>query len=339
MSELREHLERAQNPVFYYDNDADGLCSFVLLRKFLGRGNGVAVRSYPDLNASYAHKASELKADYVFVLDKPVLSQEFVNAIQGMNLPFVWIDHHIMGDKNPYAGVQVYNSAGNGKSGEPVTAMVYNLTKCKEDLWIALMGCIADHHLPVFASEFKKEHPEYWSKGIKKPFDAYYKSEIGKLARAINFGLKDSAGNVIALQNFLISCRSPADMFAEVSENKSFREKYNELLKKYNSFIESAEKNLSEKMLFFVYGGEVSMSADIANELSYRHPEIFVVVAYMKGAILNLSLRGAGVKKMLEKILPKLENATGGGHADAVGARIRTSDLEKFKELLSKEIT
>src|SRR3989344_1543802 len=97
--------------------------------------------------------------------------------------------------------------------------------------------------------------------------------------------------------------------------------------------------NLSEKMLFFVYGGEVSMSADIANELSYRHPEIFVVVAYMKGAILNLSLRGAGVKKMLEKILPKLENATGGGHADAVGARIRTSDLEKFKELLSKEIT
>src|SRR3989338_8648642 len=99
------------------------------------------------------------------------------------------------------------------------------------------------------------------------------------------------------------------------------------------------EKNLSEKMLFFVYGGEVSMSADIANELSYRHPEIFVVVAYMKGAILNLSLRGAGVKKMLEKILPKLENATGGGHADAVGARIRTSDLEKFKELLSKEIT
>src|SRR3989344_2168231 len=92
--ELKEHLEKAQNPVFYYDNDADGLCSYLLLRRYLGRGKGVAVKSYPDLNAQYASKAKEFNSDYVFVLDKPLLSQEFVKEIDEMQIPLVWIDHH-----------------------------------------------------------------------------------------------------------------------------------------------------------------------------------------------------------------------------------------------------
>jgi len=71
ISEIREHLERAQNPIFYYDNDCDGLCSFLLLRRYLDRGKGVSIRSAPDLDAQYAKKASELNSDYVFVLDKP----------------------------------------------------------------------------------------------------------------------------------------------------------------------------------------------------------------------------------------------------------------------------
>ena len=42
LEEIKEHLERARNPVFFYDNDADGLCSYVILRRALGRGYGVA---------------------------------------------------------------------------------------------------------------------------------------------------------------------------------------------------------------------------------------------------------------------------------------------------------
>ena len=71
--ELREHLEKAQNPVFLYDNDADGFCSFVLLRRFIGRGKGVAVRTYPEIDIGYAKRAKELGADYIFVLDRPFL--------------------------------------------------------------------------------------------------------------------------------------------------------------------------------------------------------------------------------------------------------------------------
>ena len=38
INEIREHLEKAQNPLFFFDNDPDGLCSFLLLQRYIGRG-------------------------------------------------------------------------------------------------------------------------------------------------------------------------------------------------------------------------------------------------------------------------------------------------------------
>ncbi len=342
INEIREHLENAKNPVFYYDNDADGLCSYVLLRRFLGRGKGVAVRSFPDLNASYARKVFELKADYVFVLDKPVLSREFIEEISKANLQIVWIDHHdIEREKfeEEFDNLYVYNSSlGNG-GGEPVTYLCYKVTNRKEDVWLAVIGCIADHYLPNFISEFKENYGEFWTrKNVKEPFDAYYGTEIGKIARAINFGLKDSITNVVQLQNFLISCSFPGEVLSESGKNYNFRKKYLEIEKKYNDLINKAEQGVSGRVIFFEYGGEISISSDISNELFYKHSDKFVVVAYKKGEISNLSLRGKNVKKILEKVLKEV-GGHGGGHDDAVGARIATSDLGKFKELFHKYLS
>ena len=40
----------------------------------------------------------------------------------------------------------------------------------------------------------------------------------------------------------------------------------------------------------------------------------------------------------MEKILKNFENASGGGHDDAVGARIKVEDLNKFRKLFEEEI-
>src|SRR3989344_267178 len=147
ISELKEHLERAKNPIFYYDNDADGLCSFLLLRRNLGVGKGVAVRSYPELDASYLRHAKKEGADYIFVLDKPVLSNEFVNKVNEMNLPLIWIDHHKSDITYNYSEMHVFNSTINGK-GEPTSAMILEVLGGKKDNWIALAGCISDCFIP-----------------------------------------------------------------------------------------------------------------------------------------------------------------------------------------------
>lgn len=342
LQELKEHLESAQNPIFYYDNDADGLCSFLIFRRWLGRGSGVAVRSYPDLNASYAKKAEELKADIVFVLDKPVISKEFITKIGELHLPLIFVDHHSMQHEETaeFKHLTVYNAATQqeNENAEPVTYLAYKLTERKEDVWIAVMGCIADHYLPDFVSVFEKDYPELWKKGVKKPFDAYYGTEIGKLAQALNFGLKDSTTHVVQMQQFLISCASPHDVLAENKNNHAFLENYYKLKNKYDSLVNKAESALKKNLLFFEYSGESSMSSEIANELSYRYQKEYIVVAYHKGAIVNISLRGDNVRRVLEKVLKALPDSSGGGHRDAVGARIKAADLPRFYELFKQEI-
>ncbi len=341
--EIKEHLKRAQNPLFYYDNDCDGLCSFLILRRYLGRGRGVAVRSFPDLNAQYARKAKELNADYVFVLDKPVVSEGFIEEISGLGLPLIWIDHHNVGDDDfvkEFSNVFIYNSAktgGKDKGERAVTYWAYKVSGRKEDLWLAVIGCIADHYLPDYADDFGKRYGEFWG-DVKEPFDAYYKTEIGRVAQALNFGLKDSTTNIVHLQNFLISCKGPEEVFLEVNGNYYFRKRYREIRRKYDGLIEKAKNCFYGNLIFFVYSGDLSISADIANELSYLNKDKYVAVAYKKGSISNISLRGKNVKKVLEKSLKNFENVTGGGHEDAVGVRLKSEDLEKFKNCLLEEI-
>ncbi|MEK6928622.1 MAG: DHH family phosphoesterase [Nanoarchaeota archaeon] len=341
INELKEHFEKCQNPVFYYDNDADGLCSFLLLRRFLGKGKGVAVKNYPDLNLQYARKVHEFNSDYVFILDKPVVSREFLENVQAVNVPVVWIDHHDTKFKNEFHNLHIYNptrNKGKNNSSEPVTYLIYKITKRKEDLWIAMMGCIADHYMPDFAKDFAKHYPEYWKEGIRKPFDAYYKTEVGRIAQSLGFGLKDTTKNVVLMQNFLISCPSLADVFMESEGNLFFREKCLETRKKYNALIEKAKENISGNLIFFYYSGELGISSEISNELSYYYPKKYICVAYIKGGVSNISLRGNNIRRIFGKIIKKFELASGGGHRNAVGARIRSEDLIKFKNALEKEV-
>jgi single-stranded DNA-specific DHH superfamily exonuclease len=340
ISEIREHLENAKNPIFYYDNDADGLCSYVLLRKFIDRGKGVAVKSFPDLDRGYARKAQELNADYVFVLDKPVLSKEFVDAISELGLPIIWIDHHNVEGEDYGDKVQIYNPSknkGQERSEEPVTYWCYKITNRREDVWLAVAGCIADHHLPDFLDEFEEKYSEFWGKNIKEPFDAYYGTEIGKIAQAINFGLKDSVSNVVRLQNFLISVKKPLEVFSETGGNYAFRKKIAEIRKKYGELFGRAENCIEDNLIFFDYGGDLSISADLSNELSHKYKNKYIIVAYRNGAVANLSGRGKDIKQILERVLERIDGR-GGGHNDAIGAQVKVEDLERFKDLFKREI-
>ena len=340
LEKLREHIERAQQPIFLFDNDVDGLCSYILLRRFLGRGKGVAVKSHPNIDVGYAKKVQELRGDAVVVLDRPYLGKDFVHEIAQFNLPIIWIDHHdIIPEIYNYELIYHFNpTIKKNKSVEPTTYLCYKTTGRAEDSWLAMIGCIADHYLPDFVDEFSKRYRELWGKNIAKPFEALYTTGIGRLARALSFGLKDSTTHVVALQNFLISCAGPYDVEQELERPSAFGTRYKEILKKYTELLEEAKRSAGEKIVIFNYGGQLSISSDLSNELSYLFSKHYICVAYSAGPITNVSLRGKNVKKILSDLLPLFPGATGGGHQDAVGARIQTSYWERFKEELLKLI-
>jgi hypothetical protein len=218
VSEIREHLEKAQNPVFFFDNDPDGMCSFLILQRFIGRGKGVSIKSFPELDESYFRKVTELGADYIFILDKPLVSKEFFDRAKEMNLPVVWIDHHDVQNEIP-SFVSYYNPIFNKrKSGEPVTALCYEVTKNKKDIWLAVTGCISDRFYPKFYPQFKKKFPEL-AINSNDAFEILYKSEIGKLARILNHGLKDKTTSVIQMLKFMMKVKTPNEVLVENKEN------------------------------------------------------------------------------------------------------------------------
>ena len=336
VKDIKEHLERAQNPVFFFDNDPDGLCSFLLLRRYIGRGRGVVIKSSPNLTVDYFRKVKELEADYVFILDKPEVSEEFFEECHKINIPVVWIDHHEVQKEIPDF-VSYYNPLANkGKSNEPVTTLCYQVSQRREDLWIAVIGCIADYYVPDFYSDFEKEYPDLGAMAREIP-EIYYKSQIGKVAQIMNAGMKDRTTNVVQMLKFLIKVKTPYEILEESGENRFMHKRFNYFDGKQKKLIGKAKMVAGDgKVLFFEYRGDLSISSELANELIYLYHDKIIVVAYNTGVKVNISGRGKKIRDKVLKAIEGFENATGGGHEDAVGAKIKSSDLEEFRKRMEK---
>ncbi len=337
--EIREHLENAKNPVFFFDNDPDGLCSFLLLQRFIGRGRGVVIKEAGKLSARYFHRVEEFKADYIFVLDKPAIDKEFIEMAKAKNLTIVHIDHHppeALEGKTEY----YYNPMLVSKTNEPASDLCYKIAKRKEDIWIAAVGCISDACIPDFIDEFQKKYPELINIKYKTAFDILYKTEIGKIAMILSFGLRDTTSNVVLMMKFLMNAANPRDLLEENAKTKSFLNKFEHIFKIYMNLLERAKQSASEDILFFSYSGEVGLNRDLSNELMYLYPGKIIVIAYTKGNRANVSMRWekGDIRTPTLKALEGLEGATGGGHEHAPGAQMPADQLKQFKENLFKEI-
>ncbi len=339
LKEIRGHLENAKNPIFFFDNDCDGLSSFLILQRFIGHGRGVSLKGLPSLNKTYYKKAEDFNSDYIFVLDRPGVDKEVIELNKkGRNIPIVCIDHHPTDVIPDIAGY--YNTKVESDKTESTAYICYNVTKRKEDLWLAVIGCIADWFMPDFFEDFKKNYPELVRGSYKTASDIYYKTELGKIILILNLALKDTTTNAVSLYKFLMNASSPMQILEENSKTKIFLDRYELLNKIVRKNIDKAEESLDKKnkFLFFTYGGDMSLSQDIANELTYKHPEAIIAVGFIKGGHVKFSLRGVNVKSLATLAIQGIDGALIGGHEFSCGTQMSAEDIEKFKENLLNQI-
>jgi single-stranded DNA-specific DHH superfamily exonuclease len=338
VNEIRDKLNNSNNPLFLFDNDPDGLCSFLLLQKYINKGKGFPIKSFPDLDKSYFKRAQELEADCIFILDKPVVSKDFFDSAREVNLPIVWIDHHEIDRKEVPDFISYYNPLFNRKkSEEPVTALCYQVNGNKNLVWLAVAGCISDKFFPHFYKDFEKNYPDL-AMSSKEAFDIFYNSQIGKIARIFSFALKDRTTNVINMMKFLMKTNNPYEVLEDSQSNHEMHKRFEQIDTKYQKLLKKAMKigEESGKILFFQYSGELSISSDLSNQLVYKFPGKIIVVVYILGIKANISVRGKGVRENVLEALKGLSGATGGGHEDATGGQLKAEDLKLFKVRLEK---
>lgn len=339
MQSIKIEVERAERPIFFYDDDPDGLSSFVQFYKAKGAGKGVIVKSSPQLKPIYLRKVQEYNADVVFVLDKPLISEEFIN---GLDIPLRWIDHH-ESQKNWINGFKkdifYYNPRDSLGMNIPVSDIAYRVFK--ENLWMAMVGAVGDWTLPEFSSDFCNEYPDLLDPSIKEPGKALFESELGHLIKIISFMLKGNTRRINSAIMSLLKVNSPYEILHQSSPPGKFIYKGVESIEKeYNKHLEEAKRAAKDNFLIYLYEGKrFSFTKELSNELLYLFPDKLIIVGRETKGIFKLSIRASNVElpPIVEAALQGL-SGSGGGHEHACGAEVKHDDLDLFIERIKNFI-
>ncbi len=332
---LQEALQNAKNPLFLYDADADGLCSFLLLYRLHKEGKGIRVSATSTIDSQFIAKVQEISPDAVFVLDVPMMEQQFVDAVK---LPIYWIDHH---QPQNIKNVRYFNPRIQDPDAYvPTTRMAYQVSQNPDDLWIATAGCLADWHLPDFIDQFIEKYPELLP-AKSDLATALYKHPVGKLVKMFFFLQKGPSPEVRKSITVLSRIKSPQEILLEESApGKFLHKRFEKIDAKYEEILSLAKKSVTKsKIILFVYSSaQWSFTINIANELSATYPKKVIIVAREKSGSMKCSIRAQfPIVGALEKALVGIEGY-GGGHPNACGAVIKVEDWTRFLERFKEEL-
>src|SRR3989344_3878922 len=149
IAQIRDNLDNCKKPLFFFDDDQDGLCSFLQLYRYKKEGKGIIVKTTPKLGTIFVNKVQEFQPDKIFILDLAVVDQDFLDE---MKVPVIWIDHHGPFNRD---NVKYFNPRiSSWEDNHPTSFMCHQVVE--QDLWIATVGCVADWFIPPFINDFKK---------------------------------------------------------------------------------------------------------------------------------------------------------------------------------------
>lgn len=325
--EIREELDSCKNPLFFFDDDQDGLCAFLLLYRYKREGHGIVVKTV--LGQIFSAKIEQYRPDKIFILDLAEVDQDFLESLK---VPVVWIDHHGFSQKK---NVKYFNPrVSNPEDNFPTSLMCYQAVR--QDIWLAAIGCVADWFMPPFMNEFEAQYPELMNAEYNSPGDIIYGTQLGHLIRVFSFILKGRHHDVMKSVKILTRVKSPSEILnQENAGGRLIYKIFEHVNKSYQplrgDFMEAAKKSGKALIVFAYQDGKGSFTSDISNEAIHTFPDKAVIIAREKNDEMKCSLRAAKINliPIMEKCLIGLKGY-GGGHEHACGLNVKKDDFEEF---------
>lgn len=340
--ELRDALRTSKRPIIFFDDDTDGLSSFLLFyhyaKNYAEDVRGIIVKSSPMLKDEiYSRRIEEYQPDKVFVLDKPMMHQDFIDKVK---VPIYWLDHHPMqsNTKVHYFNPLRHKAKGFDPDNRPTTYWAFKVVEEPKDLmWIAMVGCIGDWFIPEFYKEFIKEYPDLWDKKLKirNPGTVLHETRQGMLCRIIQFNMKGTTKEIQDAIRVMKKVKNPYDIIDKRTPEGKFIYKHFEKVNTVYERIKSKVKIGTEKVIVFIYDDSYVLTGDLSNEIQYYNPDKLIVISREKVDDMICSLRSENlnVREILEKSLIGIEGY-GGGHDHACGCSVKKKDFDRFVENL-----
>ncbi|MBS3121852.1 hypothetical protein J4434_03145 [Candidatus Woesearchaeota archaeon] len=346
---IKKELDDCSRPLFFFDDDPDGLSSFLLLYRYKQAGKGIVVKTYPVLDEKFFNSVKDYEPDKIFIVDIPKISENFLKKL---SMPVIYIDHHdicqIKQDNLIYFNPHIYNE----KDERCVSYWCYKIINIAEgdniieqktkDIWIAMVGCVGDWHLPDFKSEFTKQYPKLLSQNLNKPEKALFSSKIGQLTRVFSFILKGQHKDVMSSIKVLTRIEHPDEIMKKTtSQGRFIYKQFEKINKLYQELLKAITKeNIHENILTFFYTEKQwSFTSDLSNELLYKYPDKVIIVCREKSGEFKCSIR-SNKHKLPDKIKNALVGLEGygGGHDYACGTCVKDKDFNVFLERFKSEL-
>ena len=329
IKQIREELDTCKRPIIFFHDDPDGLSSFLLFYKYIQGGIGITLKTSAEMPASFAKKVEAYQPDKVFILDKPSVSQEFLDEV---DVPVIWVDHHpvVKRHKVKYFNPRVHNPDIN----HPASYLCYQATQ--ENLWISMVGTTGDWVVHPDIKKVKEKYPDLLPKDISKPEEILFNSKFGKLARIFSFCLKGNMDDVKKCIKIMTRIKTPYELLnQETAQAKFVYKRFKKIDDEYQETLKHAIKaKTKDKILFYKYAqNRMSLNQDLSNELMYKFPDKVVLVGRERNGELKLSLRTNkyNLPSIIKKALEGCEGY-GGGHEHACGANVKAKDFDRFME-------
>ncbi len=342
---IRNELKAAEKPFFLFHDDPDGLTSFLLLKRFIGKGYGMMVKAEPNINDRFLAAVKNAAPDSIFAVDVALMQQSFVDTVKSEAFGvknIIWIDHH---QPVKLTGVKYFNPRLHSHlDNPPASYLCWKVAeeKNKDYFWLAMAGIISDWHMPEFADEFRKAYPQLLPKPMTAE-EALFTTDIGKLGRIFSFMLKGPTSEAMACVRALEKVTDPYEILNRTtSHGKFIYHQFKKINSDYEKLLaaakEAADNSNDKKFLIFTYKGKQSFSGDLANELLFLYHDRILVVGRERQDYYMLSFRARNVP-----VLPALKKALvgidgyGGGHENASGGSVNKKDFERFIEKFKAE--
>ena len=333
-----DSVKSTDNVVIIYNNDGDGICSCVLIKKIL-ETKGVdpyiiAQPMPPDKNLQ--KKLQTTVPTKIIFLDMAIDQQPHVVKKFASISDILIIDHHSIKNNMNSMNVVHYNPRFEGeKIYQSTTYCAYkfgaDMMEFSDNLWVAAVGMVSDYNLEDSQDIVEKVAEKY---SVSK---SLYKSIFGRLADMIAYTKSTK----------MLSCDELVDLFGSTTlENIENAKNYDKMLqsfqivdKEINEILDDAEKN-SEKIgdiIFYNIKSRYGLSSVISTRLSTKHKDNILIIYEKSKSHIKLSARNQSRRfnlgKLFQQAMQGIEGS-GGGHEAAAGATMKESDWEKFKKNL-----
>ena len=330
-----KELKPTDGVVIIYNDDADGMCSCVLVKKYLATKG---VHPYiipqpmpPDKNLM--RRVQTGLPNKIIWLDMAIDQTPGVLQRMGSFANQLVVDHHIIqNDLGRMGGIIHHNPRfADPAKYQSTTYLAWKITSELMDtdnsLWIAAFGAVADYDLR-WSEDLMEAASKKWPRETFTKLA--YMVESVRLARALNTD---------QIVERLMSANSPDDIL----NDETFVNSYNSVQEAIDSSIEAAETKgqLMDKIFFYELESKFNIRSPVSGKLSEKWPNRVIVVYGKVGNNMNASVRSHTRKPDVNKILRAasrdIKGASAGGHEAAGGATVPQDNWEEFKIKLVEE--